>query len=67
MIRDDGSAVLVGSTNGEWANPSAGSWDFAVVILDAGGTELWRWQVTWALPVFVLCRAHVEDFATMDM
>ncbi|CAM9911136.1 unnamed protein product, partial [Laminaria digitata] len=44
-VQDDGTIVLGGSTNGDWDGPNAGGFDFAVVALDAGGREIWRWQV----------------------
>lgn len=42
----DGSTVLVGSTEGSWKVGHAGGQnDFAAVKLDADGGEIWRWQV----------------------
>lgn len=46
--RGDGAVVLGGRTFGKFGdaliNDSSDS-DFAVVAIDANGTELWRWQV----------------------
>lgn len=41
----DGSVVLAGGTEGDFALGSKGQRDFVVVKLDAEGKELWRWQV----------------------
>lgn len=43
--RADGSIVLAGYTNGDWAGEMVGQTDFASVALDEDGAELWRWQV----------------------
>lgn len=45
-VQDDGNIVLGGFTDGDWDGQNAGGFDFAVVALDAGGRQLWRWQVT---------------------
>lgn len=45
-VRDDGTIVLGGYTEADWAGSSAGGTDFAMVALDADGEEIWRWQVT---------------------
>lgn len=39
--------VLAGYTYGNWSGVNSGGdkGDFAVVMLDADGLELWRWQV----------------------
>lgn len=44
-VLGDGSVLLVGYTWGDWNNLNAGQEDFAAVILDVDGVELWRWQV----------------------
>ena len=42
----DGSVVLAGYSEGDWAEANAGGSDLAAVKLDAAvGTEIWRWQV----------------------
>lgn len=42
----DGSVVLAGYSEGNWAEANAGGSDLAAVKLDvAVGTEIWRWQV----------------------
>lgn len=42
----DGSVVLVGSTEGDYASENAGGLDFVVVKLTATGVVDWQWQVT---------------------
>ena len=46
FVEDDGSAVLIGNTDGSWSGNSYGGNDLAAVKLDVNGGELWRWQVT---------------------
>lgn len=41
----DGSVVLAGYSEGDWAAPNAGFKDFVAVKLASDGTEVWRWQV----------------------
>lgn len=41
----DGSVVLVGETDGDYAEDIAGLDDFVVVKLDADGVVDWTWQV----------------------
>lgn len=43
---EDGSAVLSGSTTGDWNVTNLGGTDFAALKLDADGELLWKWQVT---------------------
>lgn len=43
--RADGSIVLAGLTDGDWAGGPVGITDFAAVALDEDGEELWRYQV----------------------
>lgn len=40
---EDGSAVLAGSTTGEWNGMADAG--FAAVKLTSDGAEVWRWQV----------------------
>lgn len=43
----DGSVILAGYSEGDWAEANAGGSDFTAVKLDfAVGTEIWRWQVS---------------------
>lgn len=42
---EDGSVILAGSTEGDWAGTHSGGTDFALVKLNALGLEEWRWQV----------------------
>lgn len=42
----DGSVVLAGYSEGDWAEVNAGGSDLTSVKLDAVGTESWRWQVS---------------------
>lgn len=44
-MTEDGSFVLAGRTDGDWGAVNSGGHDFAAVMLDADGIELWRWQV----------------------
>lgn len=44
-IGTDGSVFLAGETTGDWGSVNEGRSDFALVKLDAGGNEIWRWQV----------------------
>ena len=44
--RADGTVVLGGYTQGAWSGSVEGGVDFAIVVLDADGEEIWRWQVT---------------------
>lgn len=44
VMDKDGSVVLAGGTEGDFALGSKGQRDFVVVKLDAEGKELWRWQ-----------------------
>ncbi|CAM9731332.1 unnamed protein product [Ectocarpus fasciculatus] len=44
VVNADGSVVLAGSTEGDWAGTNAGLGDFAAVKLDESGTVLWKWQ-----------------------
>lgn len=44
-MTENGSSVLAGSTDGDWGAVNSGGHDFAAVMLDADGIELWRWQV----------------------
>lgn len=46
-VGGDGSIVFAGRTEGNWSAPNNGSFDFAVVKLDADASEVWRWQVSW--------------------
>lgn len=45
-MTEDGSAVIAGSTRGDWNAPNIGESDCAACKLDAGGTLLWKYQVT---------------------
>lgn len=54
-MADDGWAVVVGFTNGDWDGVNAGQMDFAAFRLDADGTEIWRYQVR-------LCRWFSASF-----
>lgn len=50
---DDGSVVLAGYSEGDWAEANAGGSDLLAVKLNiAVGTETWRWQVR----PFFLCK-----------
>ena len=40
----DGGLLVAGSTEGSFAAANAGERDMLVVLLDADGNELWRWQ-----------------------
>lgn len=42
----DGSVVLVGYTEGDYASSNEGGYDFVVVKLTAAGVIDWIWQVT---------------------
>lgn len=44
----DGSVVLAGTTDGDYAETNAGAQDFAVVKLTEEGVLDWTWQV-WSL------------------
>lgn len=44
-LAEDGSAVLSGSTTGDWNATNLGQTDFAALKLDVDGTLLWKWQV----------------------
>lgn len=41
----DGSIVMAGETEGDWAEENPYDVVLAAVKLAANGTELWRWQV----------------------
>lgn len=41
----DGSVVLVGGTEGDYAGENAGGKDFVVVKLTSAGVVDWSWQV----------------------
>ncbi|CAM9350235.1 unnamed protein product [Scytosiphon promiscuus] len=41
---EDGSVVVVGSTQGDWDGTSSGEEDFAAFKLDSNGTLIWKWQ-----------------------
>lgn len=43
---DDGSVLLAGVTEGNWAIDTLGERDFAVAKLNASGYLEWSWQVT---------------------
>lgn len=45
LVGSDDSVVMAGHTMGTWGGSIRGEEDFAVVKLDAGGNEIWRWQV----------------------
>lgn len=42
---DDGSAILVGYTEGVWSTTNAGYRDCVAMKLEANGTVAWTWQV----------------------
>lgn len=42
---EDGSLLLVGTTEGSWASDNLGGSDFAVSKLSASGDPEWYWQV----------------------
>lgn len=42
---DDGSAVLVGFNDSTLVGLKTGERHFAAVMVDADGSETWRWQV----------------------
>lgn len=46
----DGSATLVGYTEGAWNRTNHGNLDFAGAKLDSEGAEVWRWQVSGRYP-----------------
>lgn len=46
VVQADGTVILGGFTFGNWSGLGSGLSDFALVALDAGGEEVWRWQVT---------------------
>ena len=46
VIAEDGSILVALETDGVWDGDNVGGDDFAVVKLDADGTEIWRWQVS---------------------
>lgn len=41
----NGSSILAGYTEENWAEISAGGYDFAALSLDAAGIALWSYQV----------------------
>lgn len=45
VVGHDASVILAGYSIGNWSGTALGRADFAAVKLDAGGNELWRWQV----------------------
>ncbi|CAN0508668.1 unnamed protein product, partial [Laminaria digitata] len=44
-ITGDGSAVMAGSTRGDWDATNMGESDCAACKLDTDGTLLWKYQV----------------------
>lgn len=47
VVMDDGSVILGGQTEGDWAMADAdGSTDFAAAKVDQDGVEIWRWQAS---------------------
>ena len=56
VVQANGSILLAGGTEGDWVGKNPGGNDFVMVALSADGEELWRWQVTDSLPVFVRSR-----------
>ena len=49
-MTEDGSYILAGHTEGNWNGERNGGRDFAAVKLDAGGKEVWKWQVRETYP-----------------
>lgn len=49
LVGDNESVIIAGHTKGDWDMVNAGGGDFAAVKLDAHGTYVWSWQVTWVL------------------
>lgn len=45
-VTENNSVVLVGYTEGRFANQSIGEGDFAAVKIDSDGHEVWRWQAS---------------------
>lgn len=45
LLLNGGSALIAGATRGNWSGLHAGGDDFAAVVLDGDGLELWKWQV----------------------
>lgn len=41
----DGSVVLAGDSEGDWAGSNLGGSDFVAVKVDARGSMVWMWQV----------------------
>lgn len=60
-VQADGTIVLGGYTEGDWAGTNAGGHDFAIVALDDDGEEIWRWQVT-CMALVVYCRKWLYLF-----
>lgn len=44
-IGEDGSVILSGYTEGDWAGTNAGDWDFVAMKFSAEGIKQWTWQV----------------------
>lgn len=56
----DGSVVLAGSTQGDWAGDNAsGAANFLAIKLDKHGSEVWSWQVREKALVFVWRRYNI--------
>lgn len=45
VIEEDGSAFLIGSSEGDWEGTSTGQRDVTVAKISSDGELLWRWQV----------------------